>query len=170
MKKTLLVAVTMLLASSLAHAQSPTGNTIVSVAVAPEASMTVSPATTSLTTTGTVFNNFTGTTTLTYKIRTTRVGGTGTITVFFGGALTGVAVPGNTIALSNLTYDCTGLAPGTPCSAGQISNTSATPVATFGADAHGNGATGTVAWTLVNDPAYVTDTYNATATFTVAAL
>jgi hypothetical protein len=170
MKKTLLLAVTLLLVSSLAQAQSATGNTIVSVAVAAEASMTVSPATTSLTTTGTVFNNFTGTTNLTYKVRTTRVGGSGTITVQFAGALTGVAVPANTIALTNLTYDCTASV-GTPCTAGQVSSSSsATPVASFGANAHGNGATGSVAWTLVNDPAYVTDTYNATATFTIAAL
>jgi hypothetical protein len=45
-------------------------------------------------------------------------------------------------------------------------------VATFGANTHsaGAGTTGnSVAWTLLNDPAYPTGSYTAVATFTISA-
>ena len=74
----------------------------------------------------------------------------------------------NAILLSNLTYGST-MASGTNVSAGTTtSKTLGTNVATFGADAHANGLAGTVSWTLVNDPAYVVDSYSSTATFTIS--
>src|ERR1019366_1277739 len=55
--------------------------TILSVAVPAEASLTVTTGTTNLTTAGTTFSNpFTGTTSFTYQIRTTKSGGSGHIT------------------------------------------------------------------------------------------
>lgn len=174
MKKSLLLtAVGLLLTASLAHAQSASGPTTVQVTLLAEASITVTTGTTTLTTTGTVFNNFTGSTDFTYKIRTTKSGGSGTITLLFGGALTDAAL--DTIALSNLTYTCSDVAPasGTNCASPvTASSLTATKVADFATDAHSadSGTTGnSVSWTLVNNPSYKTGTYSATATFTISA-
>ena len=86
-----------------------TGTTSVSVSVAAEASLSVGTATTSLTTTGTIFNDFTGTTNLTYKVRTTKTGGAGTITAQVTTDFTGngpsVANSGSTG--DTLSYTCT---------------------------------------------------------------
>jgi hypothetical protein len=150
-----------------------TGTTTVSVAIGPEAALQVDTSTTNLTTTGTVFNPYTGTTNLTYKIRTTKTGGSGAITAQvtadFGAGGPSVAAPASG---DELTYTCSGGAPATPCSTAQTIKTSTTtPVADFGANAHslkaGNAAS--LAWTLPNDPAYETGTYTATVTFTISA-
>src|SRR6202035_5928807 len=72
----------LLIIAGTARAQGATGTTTVSVAIAAEASLTINTATSTLSTSGTTFSNpFTGTTSLTYKIRTTKVGGAGTITL-----------------------------------------------------------------------------------------
>src|ERR1035438_2308780 len=69
----------MLALAGMAQAQLTTS---LSVVVGAEASLTVNTGTTSLTTASTSFANpFTGTTSLTYLIRTTKAGGSGTITV-----------------------------------------------------------------------------------------
>ena len=125
---------------------------------------------------GTTFNsNYTGTTSLTYKVRTTKVGGSGAITLKvttdFGPA-GGPSVATPPTAGDTLAYTCTLTSPGTACSGSQTASTAAgTPVGTFGADAKsasaGNG--GTVAWTLTNDPQYSTGTYTAIVTFTISA-
>ncbi len=166
-----------LLAGSVARGQSfgTTGTTTVSVTVAAEAAIRVDTATTNLTTTGTIFNDYTGTTNLTYKVRTTTTGGTGSITskvtADFSPA-NGPSVGTPPTAGDALTYTCTVSAPGSACSGSQTSSTTAeTNVATFGADAHSAkaGNTGSVAWTLTNDPVYKTGSYNATVTFTISA-
>src|SRR5664279_846741 len=145
--------------------QGATGTTILSVAIAAEASLTVNTGTSSLTATaGTFLNNFAGTTSLTYKIRTTKTGGTGTITAKvttdFGGT-GGPSVLTPPTAGDALTYTCTVATPGTACTSQTASTTAATGLATFGADAKsasaGNSAS--VAWTLTNDPQYSTGTY-----------
>src|SRR5450755_4194383 len=70
------------LAAVSAQAQfAGTGTTSVSVTVAAEASIQVNTATTTLTNVGTIFAAYTGTTNLTYKMRTPKVGGSGTITL-----------------------------------------------------------------------------------------
>jgi hypothetical protein len=179
MKKSLLLtAVGLLLTASLALAQSATGTTTVSVNIGAEAAISITTGTTSLTNTGTVFNNFTGTTNFTYKIRTTKSGGTGTITLLFGGPLTDAA--SDTIALSNLSYVCTIAAPAsgsastTLCSGGvTASSSSATNAGSFGADTH-SADTGTsgnsLSWTLTDNPSYKTgNNYQATGTFTISA-
>ena len=160
-----------------AHAQfAATGTTTVSVAIGPEAALQINTGTSTLTAAGTTFNsNYTGTTSLTYKVRTTKVGGSGSITLKvttdFGPA-GGPSVLTPPTAGDTLAYTCTLTAPGSACSGSQTSSTGAsTPVGTFGTDAKsasaGNG--GSVAWTLTNDPQYSTGTYTATVTFTISA-
>jgi hypothetical protein len=171
-----LLALALLFTVSVGYAQgSATGPTTVSVTVGPEASLTVN-STTTLTTTGSVFNNFTGTTTATYLIRTTQSGGSGTITLkvttdFSPANGPSVATPPT--AGDALKYTCGGASPATPCTGTQTASTStSTPLVTFGADAHTtttSGSTATASWTLTNDPVYKTGTYTATVTFTIAA-
>ena len=167
----------MLVWAGAAHAQfAATGTTTVSVAIAAEAALQINTATSTLTAAGTTFNNnYTGTTSLTYKVRTTKVGGSGTITLkvttdFSPSGGPSVLTPPT--AGDTLAYTCTLTSPGTGCSGSQTSSTAAsTPVGSFGADAKsanaGNG--GSVAWTLTNDPQYSTGTYTAIVTFTISA-
>ncbi len=161
--------------SLLAQSFGTNGTTSVSVTVGAEAAIQVSTASTSLATSGTIFNNYTGTTNFNYKIRTTKVGGTGTVTLqvtsdFSPAGGPSVATPPT--AGDNLTYACTVASPGTACTGSQTaSTTAATSVATFGANAH-SAAAGTsgnsVSWTLVNDPVYQTGAYSSTVTFTIS--
>ncbi len=149
------------------------GTTNLSVTVGPEAAIKIDTATTNLTTAGTVFADFTGTTNFTYMIRTAP-GGVGhiglQITADFNGT-GGPKVANPPTAGDQLTYNCTAASSGTPCTSGQIAATTAsTPVVTFGGDAHSAkaGDTGSVLWTLTNDPVYKTGSYSATATLTIS--
>jgi hypothetical protein len=172
-KKTtlIIVACALLAMAGLAQAQS---TTTLQVVVGPEAALTVTTGTTNLTTASTTFaDNYTGTTALTYMIRTTKVGGSGSITVkitadFGPAGGPSVAAPASGDAM---TYNCTVSAPGTACTGPVTAATSATSVATFGANGNsakaGNSAS--LAWILPDDPAYTTGTYQATATFTISA-
>lgn len=170
-----IVACCLLALTGLAQAQNSTGTTTLSVAVGAEAALTVTTGTTTLATASTIFGNpFTGTTNLLYFIRTTKTGGTGTLTLkvttdFSGAGGPSVATPPS--SGDELTYTCTVSAPGNACSGSQIASTSAfTPLGSWGAGASsakaGNSAS--VAWSLTDDPAYATGTYTATATFTIA--
>ncbi len=151
------------------------GTTTVSVTVGAEASISIDTGATSLTSSGTLFSNFAGTTSFTYKIRTTKVGGTGSITSqvttdFSPSGGPSVASPPS--SGDALTYTCTVSSPGAACSSSQTSSTTAsTPVATFGASASSSkpGNSGSVGWTLTNDPMYQTGPYSATVTFTISA-
>ena len=107
-----------------------------------EAALTVG-ATTNLTSTGTNFSNYTGTTSLTYFIRTTQSGGSGFIklevtTDFAPAGGPSVATPPT--AGDALNYTCTVANPGnngtaTACTSPTTSSTTAqTNVATFGTD------------------------------------
>jgi hypothetical protein len=156
-----------------------TGTTTLSVAVGPESAISVTTATTNLTeaTGAGVFGSpFTGTTNFSYKVRSTKVGGAGSITVKitadFAAGGPSVATPPTGDAM---TYSCTSAASATPC-VGPVtaSTSSATNVATFATNAHsaagvGSSDAGTVSWTLPNDPVYNTGTYTATALFTISA-
>ncbi len=154
-----------------------TGTTTLSVAVGPEAALTVNTATTTLATASTTFGTpFTGTTNLTYFIRTTKTGGTGSITLKVTSDFAGTGGPSVTTPPSTgdaLTYTCTVSAPGTACTGAQTASTAAaTAFGTWGAAANsvkaGNSAS--VAWSLTDDPVYATGTYTATTTFTISAL
>lgn len=168
-----LIACLLLAAASMLQAQN---TTTLSVTVASEASLTVTTGTTSLATSGTNFSiPYTGTTAFTYQIRTTKTGGSGTITskvtADFGGT-GGPSVGTPPTTGDALAYTCTVAAPGTACTGSQTASTSAsTPVSTFGAGANSAkaGNTGSVAWSLTDDPSYATGSYSATVTFTISA-
>src|SRR5271165_3178632 len=125
----------MLTLASLGMAQSTTN---LSVAVGPEAALTVSTGTTAMSTNSTSFGSpFTGTTALTYQIRTTKSTGTGTITVKIttdfsptgGPSVNTPPAPGDA-----LSYTCTVVSPGTACTGSvNASIASYTSVGTFGA-------------------------------------
>jgi hypothetical protein len=161
----------------LAHAQfAASGATTLSVTVGAEAAISVTTSTTSMTTTGTTFSNpFTGTTNFSYKVRTTTTGGNGTITLkvttdFSPANGPSVATPPT--AGDALSYTCTLGGVGTACTGSQTASTSAsTSVATFAAATKSTSAgdTGSVAWSLTNDPKYSTGTYTATVTLTISA-
>jgi hypothetical protein len=150
--------------------------TTLSVAVGPEASLTVTTGTTSLTTAGTTFSNpFTGSTALTYLIRTTKTTGSGSITVRISTdfAPTGGPSVGTPPSTGDaLTYTCTVSSPGTPCTGSLTAAATATSVGTFvaGASSAKAGNSASLAWSLTDDPVYATGTYTATATFAISAL
>ena len=172
-----ILAVGLLLTASLARAQfgSPTGTTTVTVTIGPQAGLNITNNSTPLTATGSNFNTFTGSTGLTYFVRTTTTGGGGSITLKVTTDFSPVGGPSvgtPPTAGDKLSYTCTVASPGTACTGTQTSSTTATTnVATFGTNIHTDpaGSTASVAWSLTNDPKYKTGTYNATVTFTISA-
>lgn len=165
-----------LLAAPATYAQfAATGTTTISVTVSAEAALQVTTSTTTLAAIGTIFNPYTGTTNLTYKIRTTQSTGTGSVTLKVTSDFSpanGPSVATPPTAGDALTYTCTAAAPATACSGSQTSSTTAsTSVATFGAGASsanaGNSAS--TVWSLTNDPVYHTGAYSATVTYTISA-
>lgn len=181
MKRTLgiisLLALGILLTAPRAQAQtgSPTGTTTVSVTIGPQAGLTITNSSTPLTASGSNFNLFTGSTALTYFVRTTTTGGGGSITLKVtsdfsptgGPSVASPLAPGDA-----LTYTCTVASPGTACTGTQTASTSSqTNLATFGTNVHTGtgGSTASVGWSLANDPNYKTGTYNSTVTFTISA-
>ena len=177
MKRNYIIALAAaLLAAPATYAQfAATGTTTLSVTVSAEAALQVTTSTTTLAAIGTIFNPYTGTTNLTYKIRTTQATGTGAVTL----KVTSDFSPANGPSVATppspgdaLTYTCTGAAPATACSGAQTASTAAsTSVATFGAGASsanaGNSAS--TIWSLTNDPLYRTGAYSATVTYTISA-
>jgi len=173
-RTSLIFGAALLLASTAAYAQfNPTGSTTLSVNVAAEAAIQINTSTTTLASAGNTFSSsYTGQTNFAYKIRTGKTSGTGSITVRvttdFGSGGPSVASPAPGDAL---TYTCT-VTSGTACTGSQTAlTTGSTSVATFGANARSSksGDTGSVSWTLPDDPAYATGAYNATVTFTISA-
>jgi hypothetical protein len=178
MKKILAItAVALLLAASSAFAQlgATTGTTTMSVSVVAEAGLTVNTTTTTLSSTGTNFSSYTGTTNLTYYIRTTPTTGTGSIVLKVSADFTpagGPSVGTPPTGTDALTYNCTVSSPGTACTGPLTASTSSTTnVGTFGANAHSTfaGNSASVGWNLTNDPQYKVGTYTATVTFTISA-
>jgi hypothetical protein len=165
-------AVSLLLLTAAAHAQvTSQGTTTLSLTVSTEASLTINTATTALSTATTVFDNYTGATSFTYKIRTQKVGGSGTLTALLTTPF-GAGGPVLGAGSTDLQFTCSVTGPGTGCSSAQKVNTAdAGTVATFGTDAHSAraGNSGSVSWVLVNDPAYETGTHTAVVTFTLSA-
>ena len=174
MKKILVLSAGLMLAASTAFGQyGPTAATTLSVVVGNEASIQIDTSTTSLTNvTGNAFGTYTGTTSFDYKIRTAKTDTTAAVTLTLNQVLTSGT---DTIAMNNLGYTCTDVAPasGTNCASSVTPSTSTgTAVATFGGDSHSAnaGTTGnTLSWTLTNLPSYETGTYTAIATLTISA-
>jgi hypothetical protein len=155
-----------------------TGTTTLSVTVPPEAAISVTTGTTPMTTASTIFGAaFTGTTNFTVKFRTTKTTGAGTVSVQITADFSGANSPAPSVAVPPsagdlLTYTCTGGAGETPCTGPVTAKTTATTsVWTMGAgkSSANAGDTGTVVWSLTDDPVYAQGTYTATATFTLSA-
>ena len=177
MKKLLPLLFAALVASTTAFAQlgttSPTGTLTLNVAA--EGGLTVNTAATPLIEAGTNFSPYTGTTSLTYFVRTSSGGGGSVVlrvTTDFTGA-GGPSVASPPTAGDALTYTCTVSAPGTACAGPLTASTLAsTNVAIFGNNAHSTfaGNSASVSWSLTNDPVYlVGGPYVATVTYTISA-
>jgi hypothetical protein len=165
----------LLVAGAYGQTFSNTGTTNIHVGIGPEASISVT-ADTTLTKGAGIFADFTGSTAFTYKVRT-GAGATGAITATITTDFS--TGPGPSVANSGtshdyLTYTCgvgTG-AIGNPCTTAQTASTSSTtPVIGFDKSKQTAkaGDSGSVSWTLVNDPAYPEGTYTAVATFSISA-
>ncbi len=170
------LAAALLLLGQAAVAQvTDSGTTNISVNVGAEASLSIGAASTALTTSGTTFSNdYVGTTNFTYKIRTSKTGGTGlvTLSVITDFPAGGPSVRNPPTADDKLSYTCSVTGPGSGCSSAQTAAfNSGTPVASFGADAKSAkaGDSGSVSWSLSNDPLYSTGSYTATVQFTISA-
>jgi hypothetical protein len=174
LKALALLALGLLLTAPVASAQfgSPTGTTTVTVTIGPQAGLNITNNSTPLTLAG---NNFTGSTALSYFVRTTTTGGGGSITLQVTTDFSPTGGPSVKTPPSSgdaLAYTCIVASPGTACTGMQTSSTTTTTnVATFGTNAHTSsaGSTASVNWTLTNDPTYKTGTYSATVTFTISA-
>jgi hypothetical protein len=137
------------------------------VTVGPEATFASAFSATTLTAADTKFGGFAGTTSFTYKIRTTLSGGTGSIAV----QVTSFGAGGPAVA--DLSYTCTAPSSGTPCATSTAASAAtATSVVAFSADAHSSesGDSGSTVWALVDKVAIVTGSYSSTATYTISAL
>lgn len=173
MKKVLLAAVVTALLASSAFSQTTSPTSQVLVNVAAEAALTV-PTDATLTSTGTNFADYKGTSTFTYFIRTTQSTGTGSITLkvtsdFSPSGGPSVATPPT--SGDALTYVPTVSSPASSATVQTASTSAGTNVASFGAGAHStkSGNSGSVDWTLTNDPVYSTGAYSATVTWTISA-
>jgi hypothetical protein len=165
-----LTAIGLLLFTTSAYALTASGTTSVQIAVAADASITV-PATCTLTTAG-AFAAYSGSCNSNYSVRTTKAGGTGQIqlqaptdwTAVGGGA-------GPKIAVDNLSFTISGnTGVGTQNGvATQIAAlaTSYNVITAMGANAHANNAAFVTNLTLVNNPAWETDTYKINIQYTL---
>lgn len=144
-----------------------TGTTTVTANISADASVTVSSPT-NLTQGGGAFASFTGSTTVTFSIRTSKVGGSGSIVLQ---AAEFAPAGGPTVAAGNLTYTCSGTpSVGSPCAGTQTASiSSSTPViSAIGADAKASSTGVTVNWALANSPTFSTGSYSSTITFTLS--
>jgi hypothetical protein len=172
---TLASAVALLMPVGLLAQFNPSGSTSVSVTVGAEAAIRIDSASTALTGSGVVFgSDFTGNTAFTYKIRTKQTNGSGNIQLQVTSDFSpsgGPSVASPLDPSDTLSYACTVAQPGSGCSGQQnASTTTATPVATFGANARSTkaGNTGSLSWTLPNDPQYATGTFTSLVTLTIS--
>lgn len=160
---------------SLAHGATATVTQTLNANLAAVGELSV-PASLTLTNIGTVFNSYTGSMTVQYRMRTTTTGTGGTLTVK---ATANFAPAGGPSVASNaLTYTCSGATLGTACGGTQtVSLASATSVLTVptgkctgvGACASANPNSLSTSFILADDPAYQTGSYSATLTFTISA-
>lgn len=166
----LLILLLAIATAGSAVAQSNTASTLLQVGVAAEASISIPAASYTFTQTGSVFNNYTLAMPFTYKVRTTKVGGSGTVLASFSADFAG---SGPKIASNALTYtsSTTGVGTGNGTAVTAQVGT-ATNVLTFGANARSANAgdSGNVSWVLVNDPQYETGNYSTTVVLTITAL
>ncbi len=125
---------------------------------------------------GTIFNTYTGSMTVNYRVRSTTGGTGGSITVKATADFSPAGGPA--VGSNTFTYTCSGATLGTSCSTTQtVSLTSATNVLTIptgtctgggGSCSAANPNSESMSLSLVNDPGYQTGTYAATLTFTIS--
>jgi hypothetical protein len=172
----------LLLAPSRLQAATATTTETLQAVISPEGGLFSFSNSVTLTKTGTVFNNFTGSLSIQYRERTTQTTGSGTITLKATADFTPTGGPSIASPPSTgdaLTYTCSGATLGTNCSGTQtVSTTASTNVVTFAAsECTGGGGscsssspnTMTLSFTLTDDPKYATGSYSATLTFTISA-
>lgn len=173
MKKVLVVCV-LLLSAVIAFPQTDTTTSNVTVTVSNEASILTASAAT-LTKADTLFGSFTGNSTVTYKIRTSEVGGGGTLKVSVAQF---APATGPTLgATSDLSYGVPTITSGgsgsATAGAAQANVDAATnyTIVQFGTDFHSAdaGDQAQIDWTLLDRPTYKTGTYTAVATWTISA-
>ncbi len=172
--KALLILALMMLFTVHLSAQLATANPQLQVTVGPEASITLggtgSPY--AFTQTGTVFNNYTLNLPFTYKIRTKKVGGSGSLTASFAADFAGAASGVGPKMATDLTYSSsTGLSGVTAQSNKATSVGASLPVFTFITNQHSadGGTAGSIDWVLLNKPSFETDVYSTTVVLTISA-
>lgn len=129
------------------------------------------PSTMTLTTSGTTFNNFTGSLTVNFKARTTQVG-SATLTLDASSDFTPSGGP--SAASGDVTYTCGSATLGSACSGNlTMSTSSQTNVVSVGTSqcvgtgcASANPASEQLSFTLTNSPQYKTGSYTSSVLFT----
>ncbi len=157
-------------------AATATGTQTLSANLGPIGKLSIVQPTVSLTHTGAIFQNFTGSLTVQYEVRTKISTGSSFITARAGGDF--APANGPSIASGDLTYACSGATLGTACSGTQtVSTTSQTNIVTIGAGAcTGTGCAGsnpnsvTVNLNLLDSPRFKTGSYSTTLTLSISAL
>jgi len=160
-----LIAGSLALATLTLPAMAQTATTTLKVGVQAESTLTVGAADTPLTKTDLAFGNYTGSTTLTYKVRIAKSGATGKITASFEEFDVPTGGVGPNVA-KDLTLVCTPTL-GTAPAVGALNVGPSIKIIDFIANTRGAG-TGTVAWTLVDDPMFETGNYASKVTFTMS--
>jgi hypothetical protein len=169
---------------SAAHSQTTLGTQTVQLITQPDGLLYGFPNSLTLSHAGNLFNNYTGSVTIQYRVRTTTLVGTGSITVKastdFVCASGGPCIATPPTAGDALTYTCTGATLGSNCAGTQtVSTTVARNVVTAipAGSCTGGGSPCTTAspntvnlnFTLTDDPKYKTGSYSTTLTFTISA-
>lgn len=154
--------------------QSNTASTVLQVNVQAEASISIPSGSYTFVQTGTAFNNFTLTMPFTFRVRTSRTGGSGSIVATFATDFAGAAGgSGPSIAAGHLTYTSSSSGAGTGQSAPvtAVIGGTGTNVLTFGANNRSSGAgdNGQISWVLANLPQFETDNYTTTLVLTISA-
>jgi hypothetical protein len=176
-----MVGLVVLILPTSSSAQNTVSQTL-NVTVVPLGGLFMQASPLALTKTGTNFNSFMGTITLSYRARTRQGTGQGIITVKANSdfaPIGGPSIANPPSAADKFTYTCSGATLGVSCSGIQtVSTTTSTNVVSLGASAcTGGGApcstanpnSANVTFILPDDPKYKTGSYSATLTWTISA-
>jgi hypothetical protein len=153
-----------------------TGTQTLSPTIGALGKLSVVQSSVSLTHSGTIFANFTGTVTVRYEVRTTISTGSSALTLQAASEF--APGTGPSIAGGDLTYTCSGATAGVSCPGTQtVSTSSQTSVVTVGSGVcTGPGCTGsnpnsvTINLTLVDSPVFKAGSYSTGLTFSISAL
>ncbi|MCX7603888.1 MAG: hypothetical protein N2036_07420 [Bryobacteraceae bacterium] len=157
-----------------ASGQSSTASTVLQVNVQAEASISIPASSYTFVQTGTGFSNYTLTMPFTFRIRTSRVGGSGSVVATFANDFVGAAGgSGPSIASGHLTYTSasSGVGVGQSSAVTAVVGGAGTNVLAFGANnrSTGSGTNAQINWVLANLPDFETDTYTTTVVLTISA-